>query len=178
MADAHAADKPVTDQANEPAADPNVGLPDSVRVFLDLSVALTGYDRAELLGTGMLADYHDTLLRAIGEREAGHFFTAAQTAVAADQRSSQSDEFAAFVQNTRYGPVALSVLKLWYVGSWQPLSRAWRDRFGVTADDNEHIVSSKAYREGLIWAAAGAHPMGAKPTGFGSWASVPAPTGT
>ena len=33
------------------------------------------------------------------------------------------------------------------------------------------VASAAAFREGLVWPAIGAHPIGAKPPGFGSWAS-------
>ncbi len=146
------------------------GLPHSVLVFLDLSVALTGFDRAELLGTGLVTDYYDTLLRAIGEREGGKLLQAAEDNLA------DPDDFEEFARNPRYGPVAVSIIKLWYLGSWTPLAQQWRDRYGATAYDVQHVVSAHAYQEGLVWPAAGAHPMGAKPGGYGSWAvpsSVP-----
>jgi hypothetical protein len=134
-------------------------------------VALTGFDRAELLGTGMLTTYYDTLLKVIGEREAGHLLQAVREALTEDKKSPSEKNFDnKVVKNERYGPVVLSLIKLWYLGSWYPLSRKYRDRYGSTSHDVEHVVSAQSYREGLVWVAAGAHPMGAKPPGFGSWA--------
>ncbi len=153
--------------------------PDPKGIFTDISVELTGFDRAELGGTGMVDTYYDTLLRMIGEREAGQLFRYAQEALDADRKEQRKDNAAfkkAVIDNPRFGPVALGLIKLWYLGRWYPLSAAYRDRFGSTADDVEHVVSGQGYREGLVWAAAGAHPMGAKPPGFGSWAEPPSPT--
>lgn len=148
--------------------------PSPQQIFTELSVALTGFDRAELAGTGLIETYYTTLLRIIGEREAGHLFQAAAEALAADRKNRDGEALRRqVVENPRYSPVIVSLIKLWYLGSWYPLSGGYRDVNGSTADDVEHVVSPQAYREGLVWAAAGAHPMGAKPPGFGSWAEPP-----
>ena len=148
------------------------------QIFTDISVALTGFDRAELSGTGMIDAYYDTLRRVIGEREAGQFFRYAEEALSKDRATGDGTEFEkAVIDSERFGPVALGLIKLWYLGTWYPLPGSYRDRFGSTADDVEHIVSSQGYREGLVWLAAGAHPMGAKGPGYGSWSEPPAMLG-
>lgn len=148
------------------------------QIFTDISVALTGFDRVELSGTGLIDTYYDTLLRMIGEREAGQFFRHADDALAQDRSKAPRDgtEFKrTIVDDDRFGPVALGLIKLWYLGRWYPLPGGYRDRFGSTADDVEHVISSQAYREGLVWSAAGTHAMGSKGPGFGSWGEPPSP---
>ncbi|CAM5651810.1 hypothetical protein [Streptomyces aurantiogriseus] len=148
--------------------------PTPQQIFTDLSAALTGFDRAELAGTGLVDTYYDTLLRIIGEREAGQLLRAAAEALETDRRHHGNEALEAeLIDSPRFGPVVVSLIKLWYLGSWYPLSGRYRDVSGSTADDVEHVVSAQGYREGLVWAAAGAHPMGAKPPGFGSWAEPP-----
>ncbi|MCX5214323.1 hypothetical protein OG689_34535 [Kitasatospora sp. NBC_00240] len=148
--------------------------PSPQQIFTDFSVALTGFDRAELAGTGLIETYYTTLLQIIGEREAGHLFQAAAEALAADREDPDGDALRTrVIENRRYAPVVVNLIKLWYLGSWYPLSGGYRDVNGSTADDVEHVVSPQAYREGLVWTAAGAHPMGAKQPGFGSWAEPP-----
>jgi hypothetical protein len=148
--------------------------PDPVHVFAELSAALTGFDGVELAGTGLIEQHYDTLLRIIGEREAGHLFQAAADALAADRDDRKGTALRTkVVENPRYGPVVVSLIKLWYLGSWYPLPGPYADVNGSTADDVEHVVSPQAYREGLVWIAAGAHPMGAKAPGYGSWAEPP-----
>lgn len=148
--------------------------PDPVHVFTELSAALTGFDRVELAGTGLIEQHYDTLLRLIGEREAGHLFQAAAEALAADRDDRNGTALRSrVVEDPRYAPVIVNLIKLWYLGSWYPLPGAYADVNGSTADDVEHVVSAQAYREGLVWIAAGAHPMGAKAPGFGSWAEPP-----
>ncbi|WP_338775328.1 hypothetical protein [Streptomyces sp. DG1A-41] len=148
--------------------------PTPKQIFTDLSVELTGFDRAELAGTGMIDTYYDTLLRMIGEREAGQLLRYASDALTADQQTKNGAALKRdVIDSPRFGPVVVSLIKLWYLGHWYPLSGAYRDLHGATADDVEHVISSQGYREGLVWVAAGAHPMGGKPPGHGSWAEPP-----
>jgi hypothetical protein len=150
------------------------GTPASRQTFTDLSVALTGFDRAELAATGLLGTYYDTFLRVIGEREAGQLLRAAAEALDADRLNEDGNALEEkVINNPRYGSAVVSLIKVWYLGRWYPLSRTYRGLNGATAHDVEHVVSAQAYREGLVWVAAAAHPMGAKPPGFGSWAEPP-----
>lgn len=151
---------------------PQPSLPDAVEQFLQMSVVLTGFDRIELLGTGMVRPYYDELLRIIGEREAGKLLAAVDEVIA-DCEEPGGDLDAAFeeriLDDDRFGPVARNLAMMWYLGSWTQLPRAWRDRYGATSLDYDRVVSAAAYREGLVWPAAGTHPMGAKQQGFGAW---------
>jgi hypothetical protein len=157
--------------------------PEAVAEFLRLSVILTGFEEFELLGTGMLMPYYDELLRIIGAREAGALLGAlsgvALSGVAPSGVAAGDDgEFRRVILDSpRYGPVARNVAMMWYLGTWTQLPRPWRNTFGATACDTDHVVSAAAYREGLVWPAAGTHPMSAKQPGFGSWARPPFPPG-
>ena len=66
-----------------------------------------------------------------------------------------------------------ALIQLWYLGQWVPLPEDWRNRFGASRFDVAKIISTRAYKEGLVWDAIGAHPMGAKQQGFGAWAQEP-----
>jgi hypothetical protein len=156
------------------------GPPDAVDTsFLRLSLILTGFDEHVLYGTGMLQTYYDELLRIIGAREAGELFGAlAEKVRPGDNKTAFQKEI---LSNRRYGPVARNVLRMWYMGIWKQLPREWRDNYGATSYDTDHVVSAAAYRESLVWPAAGTHPMGAKAPGFGTWANasaLPGATGT
>lgn len=150
--------------------------PDAVSDFLRLSVILTGYDDYELLGTGMLETYYDELLQVIGAREAGALFGALRRVDPGDESSFRS----VILDDDRYGPVARNIVTMWYLGTWSQLPREWRNDYGATAYDTDHVVSAAAYRASLVWPTAGTHPMGARQQGFGSWAKpsrVPTRTG-
>jgi hypothetical protein len=75
------------------------------------------------------------------------------------------------------GPLARNVIALWYLGQWNALPNDWRNRNGASPRDVPRVISADAYAAGLVWTAAGAHPMGAKPPGYGSWANPPAARG-
>ena len=138
--------------------------PDAVAQFLRLSAVLTGYDETSLLGTGMVQAYYDELGQIIGARELGSLLAAAD-------RADEHHFAKAILGSDRYGPVARNLLTMWYLGSWSQLPRAWREAYGATSYDTDHVVSAAAYREGLVWPAAGTHPMSAKQQGFASWAA-------
>ena len=71
------------------------------------------------------------------------------------------------------GPVARNLILLWYCGTWAALPEDWRNAHGASPFDTDRVVSAEAYQAGLQWVAAGAHPMGARPPGFGAWALAP-----
>lgn len=148
--------------------------PEAVAGFLRLSVILTGFEEYELLGTGMVRPYYNELLRIIGAREAGALFAAVAEVADDDARRFQD----VILDNPRYGPVARNVLMMWYLGTWTQLPRAWRNTYGATSYDTDHVVSAAAYRAGLVWPAAGTHPMSARQPGFGSWTRPPFPAAT
>jgi hypothetical protein len=146
--------------------------PDAVDTsFLRLSVILTGFDKIALQGTGMLQTYYDELLRVVGAREAGELFGALAEKVPVDDKGCAFRK--EILRDPRFGPVARNVLRMWYMGIWRQLPREWRDSHGATAYDTDHVVSAAAYRESLVWPAAGTHPMGAKAPGFATWATAP-----
>ena len=66
------------------------------------------------------------------------------------------------------------MIVLWYLGQWDQMPRHWRDRHGASPADTAGVPSAAAFRAGLVWRAIGAHPTGANPPGFGSWATPPA----
>ena len=153
-----------------------VGAPGAVERFLALSAALTGYDTTALRATGMLETYWDTVTRVVGGRLTGELLSAWDEVLAASgglpERIHEGLE-RRVLDDDDLGPVARNVVVLWYVGQWTQMPRAWRDRHGASAEDGTRVVSPAAYREGLVWDAIAAHPMGAKQQGFGAWALPP-----
>jgi len=146
--------------------------------FLEFSVAMTGYDDAELWGTGMVEPYLTFVLEAVGEQVTGRLLSAwhrisdaVRDDPAALEQALRDEVFA----DPTLGPVARNVIVLWYLGEWQQLPADWRDRHGAHAADQTCFVSPDAYAQGLVWDAIGAHPQGAKMPGYGSWALPPRP---
>lgn len=148
---------------------PSTGL----KLFVDLSFALSGFNRVELWGTGMLQTYYDQVNLIIGEREMGKLLGVSSVIIpAGGEITAEIEETIEheILGDSRYGPVARNIIRLWYLGSWAQLPRAWRDVYGATSYDTDHIVSAQAYQESLVWTAGLTHPMGAKQQGFGTWA--------
>lgn len=141
-------------------------VPNAVTHFLLLSERLTGFDAMTLQGTGMVECFFDEVTRIIGSRELGSLLGA----FLGMGNGPDADIKRAILDNARYGPVARNIITMWYLGAWNQLPRVWRDAYGATAFDTDHVVSPAAYRESLVWPAAGTHPMSAKQPGFASWA--------
>jgi hypothetical protein len=125
----------------------------------------------------MLQAYYDELLLVIGGREAGSLFAAFHDVIDGDD--TQLEKLVR--HDKRHGPVARNVVMMWYLGAWLQLPAEWRASHGATSYDIDHVISAAAYRESLVWPAAGTHPMGAKAPGFGTWAepsALPGAAGT
>lgn len=157
----------------------NSCMPETLKLFLSMSSHLSGFTKTELSGTGMLEPYYDEVNLIIGEREMGQLLSAYYDIEESSDTNNLHNEIQnKIMDNDHYGPVAKNIIRLWYLGEWKQLPNEWRDTYGATSFDTDHIVSPQAYQEGLVWIAAGAHPMGAKQQGFGAWANDPNPTAT
>lgn len=133
--------------------------------FYELSSALTGFEKIDLVGTGVGQEYFDELVRGTGEKQVKALLAGAKEAgnsAAALRKEIWDDK--------RFGPLARNIVLMWYTGSWYPLSNAWHKTNRPDFEPvPEHVVSAFAYQEALWSPAIGAHPRGAKPPGFGSW---------
>jgi hypothetical protein len=151
--------------------------PARLQSFLDFSAEATAFTVFELQGTGMVGDYMKTVDEVAGPAvldallEAyGMILTRASGASPADRKAQMSREI---MGDTRLGPIARNIIKLWYSGTWNKLPQSWSERFGPAPGDRTFVVSPSGYIEGLLWKAIGAHPAGAKAPGYGSWAFAP-----
>ncbi|HLO47399.1 MAG TPA: hypothetical protein VK211_03130 [Kamptonema sp.] len=156
----------------------DINEPDFMEYFLDLSVALTGFSRFHLLGTGQASLYFETVRDIIGR---DLFEELLQTFHRLDVKSQSYDDESILNKGLRgeilgsekLGPIARNIIKLWYVATWYQLPRAWRDVFGTKEKDEDFIPSPQAYPEGLLWPAIGVNPPGAKGLGYGTWSEPP-----
>jgi hypothetical protein len=138
------------------------------QAFVALSAALTGFREVDLWGTGQAGRYLDELIRTVGDAIVARLLVTGGEAV-------RTGRLQALVMDDRdLGPLARNVIALWYLGQWYALPNDWRNRNGASPRDVQRVISADAYASGLVWRAAGAHPMGAKPPGYGSWANPPA----
>lgn len=172
------AQSPLPPQAAPPAqaASPATAEPPEEHVagFYSLSVQLTGFDEVELLGTGVGHLYLDWLYEVFPD--VTRDLLAAWETIEREHPPGEREAATrgSILDDPELGPFARSVIVLWYAATWKP--PAWAGLPAVHPENVDRAFGA-AYPEGLMWrAAVGAHPTGAKPTGFGTWAF--APTGT
>jgi hypothetical protein len=142
-----------------------------VRDFYSLSAELTGFDEVELLGTGVGDLYLDWLLQAFGDvlAELLEAWREVQSGCPPGERETLLRT--SILDHPVLGPFARSVLMLWYTATWSPPQWWW---MSPQHPGSVNLAFGDAYPEGLMWrAAVGAHPIAAKPTGFGTWAFRP-----
>jgi hypothetical protein len=142
--------------------------------FLRFSEVLTGVGIVDLRGTGNAQSFLDTVADMAGSQNLEQLLAAWRPLA-----TLQSDELAAAMRrqilgDERLGPVARNILKLWFIGTWDPLPASWHQLYGGRCDDLEAFnPSANAYIEGLLWPTIGASPMGAKAPGYGTWQFPP-----
>lgn len=142
--------------------------------FAALSAALTGYDGAALWATGCLPDYRRQLGAVAGPALMTRLEAAGRDLAALPEGAPREALMRdAVLADPDLGPLARSLVQLWYLGQWTPMPPDWVERNGARREDVARILSPRSYREGLVWDAIGAHPMGAKQQGFGAWADEP-----
>jgi hypothetical protein len=143
--------------------------------FLELSAELTAFKVFELHGTGIAGDFMKTVEEIVGAAVLDamldiHGKLPKEGPNGLDRKGVVSREL---LGNSRVGPVARNIIKLWYTGTWNRLPSAWSERYGPAPRDRTFVVSPASYIEGLMWKAIGAHPAGAKGPGYGSWRHPP-----
>jgi hypothetical protein len=145
--------------------------------FLRCSAVVTGFGRLDLVGTGMLDAYYQTLTGIVAApicTELWAAFDALERQCGGDlERLEEAVTKQLVAADHKLGPVLKAIVQLWYLGQWIQLPSAWRAKHGASPKDVTHIVSPEAYTQGLAWQAAGTHPQGAKQPGYGSWSLPP-----
>lgn len=144
--------------------------------FLALSAALTGFSTFRLLGTGQAEAYLATLVKTVGEPIAGDLmsaFRAVADAAGGAEAPLERGLRREILSDERLGPVARNLIKLWFVGTWYALPPEWHARHGADSPVGTFAVSPDAFVEGLLWPTVGAGASGAKPLGYGMWATPP-----
>jgi hypothetical protein len=145
--------------------------PVAADAFVTLSAALTGFRAVDLWGTGQVRPYLDELVQIVGEPVVAELLATGERVLRSSDPPAELEKLV--LNDADLGPVARSLIILWYLGQWSPLPNDWRNRHGASPFDVPHVVSADAYASGLVWTAIGAHPMGANPGGYGSWAMPP-----
>ncbi len=150
--------------------------------FYAISVALTGYNKTSLQGTGVGDTYLSTLQSIVGEPITHELLWVYNNILTEGGTEAEQNHRirVEIISNAKLGPVARNIIKMWYTANWYQMPSEWTNRFGTFATDDcgnfldvDHVVSGEAYEQSLVWLAMEAHPMGAKQPGFGTWAFPP-----
>ena len=144
--------------------------------FLALSAVLTGFQKVDLLGTGLVQPYCAEVTGIIGDEISGELFTLATEIIGRHEKNEAALETAIrreILASPKLGPVARNIIKLWYLGTWNQMPADWRSQYGASLRDVDHIISALSYEESLVWRAMGSNPQGAKQPGFGTWSLPP-----
>lgn len=139
--------------------------------FLELSVALTGFSRFQLLGTSMAKSYLEVLESTVSRMILSRLFEVFHGLPRDEGRKHALAR--QILDDTQLGPVARNIIMLWYCGTWTQLPAHWRAANGASPLDETRVVSARSYVAGLQWTLVGAHPAGAREQGFAAWAIPP-----
>lgn len=148
-------------------------------IFLALSAELTGYSELDLEATGNVDVYHALVDEQCGPRICDMFYTAAEDVVQAKGPQARAEAMRIDVlASPTVWPLCQGIITLWYLGAWNTPAAAWYHGAGAqppagVTPGRSIVPSAQAYTAQLAYRAAGAHPPGANPTGYGSWSLDP-----
>ena len=148
-------------------------------LFLTLSAELTGYDAIELEGTGNVDAYQALVEQQCGPLIADMLYAAAAGVAQATGAGARADAMRIDVlASPIVWPLCQAIITLWYLGSWTTPPAAWYQGAGSPVPNGVTpgtplTLPAQAYTAQLAYRAAGAHPPGANPTGYGSWSLDP-----
>ena len=131
----------------------------AANTFLDISVFLTGFNKMELLGTGMLETYFNVVMNMNNVALVESFLAESEKILAKNQGNAEkinNEILHKLMPDSLYNGLAKNIITMWYMGNWM-----------------NTVISPQSYVQGLIWGVAETHPPGAKQPGYASWSTAP-----
>jgi len=128
-------------------------------IFLDISVFLTGFNKMELLGTGMLETYFNVVTNMNNVALVESFLSESEKILTKNQGNTEkinNEILHKLMPDSLYNGLAKNIITMWYMGNWM-----------------NTVISPQSYVQGLIWGVAETHPPGAKQPGYASWSTAP-----
>ena len=151
----------------------SIDKPKLMEYFLEFSAVVTGFSRFDLEGTGQAVLYFDKILEIIGEDVFGDLLNTFSQLDSSSPSALAEGLNSQILASGKRGPLARNIIKLWYTSTWEQLSPAWQNWYGIGKDDKTFIPSPQSYPEGLLWRAIGVNPPGAKAPGYATWSERP-----
>ena len=149
--------------------------------FLSFCCEITGYSAVDLEGTGLVDRYRQLTQDALGSRLTEELSSIISQMIAHPAGSQARDDVVGqqLLASSLFWPVAQTLIRLWYLGTWNQLPDSWYAAAGLPTPGprdagTTHVPSALSYIEQLSYRTASAHTPGAKPPGYGSWSKVPA----
>jgi len=133
--------------------------------FLALSAALLDVDVLVLKPRNTPLDIAEEYLSTLLNNVASETVHALFAAFATGSESLGLGEAAGqLLSDSDLGPVARSVMKMWLLSTWYDPGKP---------SQPVRVVSSQAYKEGLVWRFMQSHPIGYSMWKFGYWSENP-----
>jgi hypothetical protein len=145
----------------------------ALQQFVGMSEELSGIPSFYLSGTGYAQLYFQTAVNAAGGGRIDRLLHLYQLLPTCCRRHRDAALRSNLLADNEVGPVAQNIIKLWYTATWLEMPQEWHAQFLPGADNCSFVPAPYAYAESLLGPAVGAHPAGAKPTGYQSWTSPP-----
>ena len=89
---------------------------DLLESFLALSTSLTGFDRVDLLGTGLAQEYYEQVVNAIGPTISQELWAVVQKLPARPGNALETALRQEVLSSPKFGPIARNIIQLWYLG--------------------------------------------------------------
>ena len=147
----------------------------NLQQFAALSVVLTGYGKDTILPDldtqHQAQEYLDTLYKpGLVPVETLQLLSDAWNSVSNTSEIALVDQVKSLImEKPLLARVAKNIIYMWYLGIWYDLTVLPGEM-----PNKDFVVSSKAYKNGLVWTTMAAHPMGYSEGNFGYWNTPPA----
>src|SRR5690348_8055431 len=103
--------------------------------FLALSIDLTGFTRFALEGTGLSVDYFHTVVKILGKPIVEELLAKYTIAIASHETHTEALR-RQILGDEKLGPIARNIIKMWYIGIWEPLPNLWVERYGPIEENS------------------------------------------
>ncbi len=136
--------------------------------FVKLSSILTGYPEDILKPGADTQKLSEQYLAVLVKEVAPEFLEALNTTFLNIDNPDEASVTTHIMNNATLGVIARNIIKMWYLGIWYSI-----DPNASPNSDTSYIVSSVAYKNGMVWSTIYAHPMGYSEGNFGYWENPP-----